>query len=114
MKSSAAVIRWNQDFSSLGMDESVSFPFANSMFPRCRIAATTRNIASWKVVVIKEQRKNMIWLKAHIFQQNQLISYEINTCSPALIPTTSIALLVAIYSFESSTPSNSQQFDGFR
>ena len=34
MKSSAAVLRWNQDFSSLGTEESASFPFANSMFPR--------------------------------------------------------------------------------
>ena len=32
MKSSAAVLRWNRDFSSLGSDESVSFPFLNSMF----------------------------------------------------------------------------------
>lgn len=46
MKSSAAVSRWNQDFSSLGKDESTSFPFLNSMFPRCKIAATTLKIAS--------------------------------------------------------------------
>ena len=49
MKSSAAVRRWNQDFSSLGTDESISCPFVNSMLPRCKIAATTRNIASWTV-----------------------------------------------------------------
>ena len=46
MKSSAAVCRWNRDFSSLGIDESISFPFVNSMLPRCKIAATTRNIPS--------------------------------------------------------------------
>jgi len=34
-----------------------------------------------------------------------------STCSSALIPTTSIALLVARYSLESSNPSSSMQFD---
>uniref|UniRef100_A0A7C9DQU1 Uncharacterized protein n=1 Tax=Opuntia streptacantha TaxID=393608 RepID=A0A7C9DQU1_OPUST len=34
MKSSAAVCRWNWDFSSLGSDESISLPFLNSMFPK--------------------------------------------------------------------------------
>lgn len=34
IKSSAVVLRWNQDFSSFGTDESISFPLANSMFPR--------------------------------------------------------------------------------
>jgi len=33
------------------------------------------------------------------------------TCSSELIPTTSIALLVARYSLESSNPSSSMQFD---
>lgn len=48
MNSSAAVLKWNKDFSSLGTDESISFPFENSMLPRWRIAATTLNIASWE------------------------------------------------------------------
>lgn len=78
MKSSAAVLRWNQDFSSLGMDESVSFPFANSTFPRCRIAATTRNIASWNGVKNKEKQDFQV---AVILEGSYLptepISYEI-------------------------------------
>ena len=48
MKSSAAVLRWNWDFSSLGAEESSSFPSPNSMFPKWRMAATTLNIASCK------------------------------------------------------------------
>lgn len=46
MKSSAAVFKWNLDFSSLGSEESGSLPFENSILPRWRIAATTLNIAS--------------------------------------------------------------------
>lgn len=57
MKSSAAVWRWNWDFSSLGIDESISSPFENSMLPRCKIAATTRNIASWMVIGEARQKK---------------------------------------------------------
>lgn len=48
MRSSAAVLKWNQDFSSLGIDESISVPLANSIFPRCRMEATTRKIASYR------------------------------------------------------------------
>lgn len=46
MKSSAAVLRWNLDLSSLGAEESGSLPSPNSIFPKWRIAATTLNIAS--------------------------------------------------------------------
>lgn len=46
MKSSAAVLRWNWDLSSLGIEESASLPSENSTLPRWRIAATTLNIAS--------------------------------------------------------------------
>lgn len=48
MKRSAAVCKWDRDFSSFGSEESSSFPSANSMFPKWRIAATIRKIASWK------------------------------------------------------------------
>jgi len=47
MKSSAAVLRWNWDFSSLGTEESASLPSVNSTLPKWRIAATTLNIASY-------------------------------------------------------------------
>lgn len=46
IKSSDAVLKWNQDLSSSGSDESVSMPLTNSMFPKWRVAATTRKIAS--------------------------------------------------------------------
>jgi hypothetical protein len=46
MKSSAAVLKWNIDFSFLGFDESTSSPSANSTFPKWRMAATIRKIAS--------------------------------------------------------------------
>lgn len=48
LSNSAVVLRWNLDFSSFMTEESTSSPFANSTFPRCRIAATTIKIASWK------------------------------------------------------------------
>lgn len=48
MRSSAAIWRWNLDLSSFRIDESISFPLANSTFPRWRIAATTLKIASWQ------------------------------------------------------------------
>lgn len=47
MRSSAAVLRWNWAWSSFGIDESTSFPLANSILPMWRIAATTLKIASW-------------------------------------------------------------------
>lgn len=47
ISSSAAVWRWYTDFSSFNLEESTSFPLMKSMFPRWRIAATTRNIASY-------------------------------------------------------------------
>jgi hypothetical protein len=46
MKSSAAVLKWNIDFSFLGFDETTSSPSANSTFPKWRMAATIRKIAS--------------------------------------------------------------------
>ena len=48
MRSSAVIWRWNLDCSSSRTDESVSSDFANLMFPRWRIAATTLKIASWE------------------------------------------------------------------
>lgn len=48
LSSSAVTLRWNLDFSSLITEESTSAPFANSIFPRCKMAATTPKIASWK------------------------------------------------------------------
>jgi len=45
-RSSAVTLRWNLDFSSLMTEESISSPFANSIFPRCKIAAITLKIAS--------------------------------------------------------------------
>ena len=46
LSSSAVILRWNLDFSSLITEESASAPFANSIFPRCKMAATTPKIAS--------------------------------------------------------------------
>ncbi|WVZ01007.1 hypothetical protein V8G54_027076 [Vigna mungo] len=46
MNNSAAVWRWKSDLSSFNFEESTSFPLTKSMFPRWRIAATTRKIAS--------------------------------------------------------------------
>jgi len=46
MNNSAAVWRWKSDLSSFNLEESTSFPLTKSMFPRWRIAATTRKIAS--------------------------------------------------------------------
>lgn len=48
MRSSAVILRWNLALSSFGTDESISFPLANSIFPRWSIAATTLKIASWE------------------------------------------------------------------
>jgi hypothetical protein len=46
ISSSATVLRWTIDFSSLNLEESISFPLEKLMFPRWRIAATTLKIAS--------------------------------------------------------------------
>lgn len=108
INSSAAVLRWNQEFSSLGSEESVSFPFLNSMFPKWSIAATTRKIDSWKITL-----KGVYVLDRGILpngtapKKQYLTALGNITCSSSLIPTTSIALLVARYSLESSAPSNS-------
>ena len=63
MKSSAAVLRWNRDFSSLGTEESASLPSENSTFPKWRIAATTLNIASCKtcqVACVFEKKRSQV------------------------------------------------------
>ncbi len=46
IRSSDAAWRWKLDFPSLTFDESDSGPCINSIFPKCKMAATTRNIAS--------------------------------------------------------------------
>ena len=63
MRSSAVVWRWNLDSSSSRTDESVSSDFANLMFPRWRIAATTLKIASWE----EEGRKYITNFKIFCF-----------------------------------------------
>lgn len=95
ISSSAAVWRWYTDFSSFNLEESTSFPLMKSMFPRWRIAATTRNIASyWKQVLTVQS-------KLHAFAGVE--AEKVITCSSWLIPTMSMAFLVSKYSLASST-----------
>lgn len=100
LRSSAVMLRWNLDFSFLMTEESTSSPFANSTFPICKTAATTLKIATWN------RSKNVSNIYMQHYEQRISQLHTNLTCSSSLIPTTSIALLVARYSSPSSIPSS--------
>lgn len=73
MRSSATVLRWNFDLSSLGTDESTSFPLVNSMLPIWRIAATTLKIAScWFIQRVTNQNKYKTASEDHLVSYTNL------------------------------------------
>lgn len=68
IKSSAASCKWKLDFWSFITDESCSFPGENSTFPKCKIAASVRNIASWKIKIkLKQWKITQRYARRNIF-----------------------------------------------